>query len=190
MINSNYNKIDINIPTPVLVIDDLIESSFLDKTTSEFLTSKNKLTFYKQQNDRDQIRYMALPSIKLTELFLSKEFSNLLYKETGFRWDLNKKVWIQLRVMDSTAPALDRHTDEIGVGHAVCLFYINKDWLIENGGELNFHRNFNEPDINSVKLYPVFNRLVFFEANQMAIHSVNKVYDRHRYVIVSEWIKK
>lgn len=189
MLDYEYKRLKLDLPGNVIVIDNLIKKDFLDCAIPKFLGHSNNNVFQSILNDPDKIKYMALPSIELTQFFISKEFINLLFKETNCKWQLNKEVWIQLRVMTPDSPPLQRHTDKIGIGNAVCLFYINNDWLDQNGGELNFYKSFHESEDNAIKVKPIYNRMVFFEANEQSIHSVSRVYNRCRYVVVSEWTK-
>jgi Rps23 Pro-64 3,4-dihydroxylase Tpa1-like proline 4-hydroxylase len=76
---------------------------------------------------------------------------------------------------------IDDHADKTINGQlATFLFYLNKDWTKEDGGDLEITEN--------VSILPVFNRLVLFNNTETSTHRVNRLKtDKTRYTITG-WL--
>ncbi len=186
MINKNYKEKYYNRKKTSLVVENFISDDFLNDMVGDIKISEYQTLF----DDPYKINFQTLNSKKITRFFLSNEFSDFLKNKTGHGWKFNKKTWLQLREMNTDSPALPRHTDNQEEGNAICIFYLNKNWKVENGGELYFHTTENELIDDAILVYPNLNTLVFFQSNNDTWHSVAAVKGRTRLSIVSEWSKE
>jgi len=186
VIASNSKRIEFSGGWPCLIVDQLLEAKFLKEALAELRIGE----YQTLQEDEHQVQFQALTSMKLARFFLSTEFRLFLKSHTGSEWQFDPTSWIQLRRMTPKSPALPRHTDRQTGNQAVCLFYLNENWSPGQGSELCLHRSFVEADTEAFVLEPQLNRLVFFEANQDAWHSVRPLNFGERLSVICEWRRK
>lgn len=184
MINSHSRRVEYD-GWPCIIVEDFLQDSFVETCVSELDFSG----FQMEADDRHRVLYKVLNSHLLTRFFLSREFRNFLRNSTGVEWKFDHTSWLQLREMNPETPGLPRHTDNQVDRKAVCLFYLNKDWMDEQGGEICLHRSSDEDEREGFVIRPKLNKLIFFEATSSAWHSVRPVRFGARHCVVSEWIR-
>lgn len=112
------------------------------------------------------------------EIFNNTKFYNLVNQKLSVNISAIYEHHISKMTQDEY---IDDHIDKtINGQRATFLFYLNKDWTKENGGDLEITEN--------VSILPVFNRLVLFNNTETSTHRVNRLKtDKIRYAITG-WL--
>lgn len=175
-------------PWPHFTFPHFLEDEGFQLLQNRILSQKNQ--FITREDDPEKIQFAPLPDLIFARFLLSEEFKKFLEKTVGQKIELYKKGALQLRRMTSISPEFPPHYDEIDCRSLISLFYLAPNWSPEKGGELLLHLD-EESDPYSAEskwIHPVENQLVLFFSDQTNWHSVRRVKNWTRLVVMSEWV--
>ena len=184
-LDANFLKVAYkkNKPFPHIVLDDFIESEFLNKVLDEFpdlSTIENKRSF----NEPKQIKFGSIGFENLSESafelisFLNSDiFLKYLQKITGIKEPLISDPYLSGGGYHEikNGGVLKVHADfnrhpSLDLDRRVnLLLYLNKNWKEEWGGNLELY---SQDDLEKpvVKVTPEFNRCVIFNTTSYTYH--------------------
>jgi len=158
----------------------VIIDNYLDSTYAEDILHRISVLNYTKIKLDNGIHYEFEYNINkiVDEIFNNIQFFNLVNRRLST--DITAIYEHHISKM-THGEYIDDHTDKGNKGQrATFLFYLNKNWTKENGGDLEFTEN--------VLILPVFNRLVLFNNTEISTHRVNRLKtDKARYTITG-WL--
>lgn len=179
-----------NQPWEYLQIDQVITPAIFSRIQKEMLLEPPP--FKTLPDDPEEIQFTALPHFELTRHLLSIEFKSILENLTQEKLQIHQGGALQLRRMTSSSPEFPVHHDFIDQRALIMLYYISPQWSFEKGGELLLHKEEHSPpqDESTQWIAPTENRMILFFNNTDHWHSVRKVHNWTRYLVMAEWIVK
>lgn len=172
-------------PWPHIIIDDFLPQSDLQRIENVL---KQDHPFKIQPEDPEEIQYIALPDTSLVRDLLSEEFKLFLEDLCGTRLKIFEQGALQLRRMTPESPEFPAHIDFIDKRALIMLLYLSPDWSPTNGGELILQKAEEFQAETDLLISPLQNRMILFFNDTHHWHSVRKVHNWTRYLVMAEWI--
>lgn len=179
-----------SLPWEHFIIDSFLERSTLERIQRDLLSQPP--SFKTLPEDPEEIQFTALPNLELTRLLLSDDFKFFLEGLVGQKLRIYEKGALQLRRMTELSPEFPPHVDFIDERALIMLYYLSPDWQPNHGGELLLLDNEEAlPEQASTRwIAPQENRMVLFFNDTHHWHSVRRVHNWTRYLVMAEWIVK
>ena len=190
-LNKSLNKYQIQKPFPYTIVDNFFKKNVAKKLEKEFLKYNNqRLHEYKNYcevkkssnnwNLFPPITYQIftyLNSSEMTDLISKKLNISKIYPDYG----LNGGGWHMMNNKGRLNPHLDYfiHPKINAQRKFNLIVFLTKNWKKNFGGEVCFYsKNINNnkmPGKIEKKIYPKFNRAVFFDTSKTSWHSVEPI---------------
>jgi len=190
-INNFLNSVIIKNPFPYICIDNFLDENIVFKIKDDILNiDKNLFINLNNEFEKNQLNFRhelknKLPQLlkNLFEYFNSSQWLKLLSEKFNISYiegDKNMYLWgihtynsggrLQTHLDAKICPITKR--EKI----ITCCIYLSDNWKEDYGGELILWNsdNYKVKDINK-SVSPIFNRCIFFLANEKSFHSVNEI---------------
>jgi hypothetical protein len=178
----------VSLPWEHFIIESFLERSTFERIQRDLL--RQPPSFKTLPEDPEEIQFTALPNLELTRLLLSGDFKLFLENLVGEKLRIYEKGALQLRRMTELSPEFPPHVDFIDERALIMLFYLSPGWSPQKGGQLLLMESEQaHPEQSSTRwIAPQENRMVLFFNDNHHWHSVRRVHDWNRYMVMAEWI--
>ena len=172
-------------PWPHFIIDNALPTKHIKRLEKVLNIDR---TFKIIPDDPEEIQHIALPDMPLARYLLSQKFKNYLENLCGESLKIYEHSALQLRRMTPESPEFPAHVDFIDERALIMLLYLSPNWDSSKGGELILQAAEESNPDTDLSISPLQNRMVLFFNDTHHWHSVRKVHNWNRYLVMAEWI--
>lgn len=177
-------------PWPHYILDDFLPAETF-KRVQERIVAKEKI-YETDESHPAKIQLCHMDDIPLAELFFSQTVKTLFEGIAQTALAPNLELAIQFRQMTPESPAFPPHIDLIEAPSLVALYYISPGWNKKKGGEILLLEKEDSDfyDHKTKWIEPRENRLLLFMTRSNGWHTVRRVRDWTRTLVLTEWLIK